>query len=141
MSRELSTRQKISSFYSIADVVSVVNLAQEKREKMKTNLNIIGEQVPAIGLGTWLLSGEQCVQSIEHGLILGYRHIDTAQDYGNESEVGEGIQKAGIRRENLFLVTKVLPVQLFLPQDNSNYSCKFTKAPYGLRGFVVNALA
>lgn len=69
----------------------------------------MGEQVPALGLGTWLLSGKQCTQSIAHALILGYRHIDTAQDYGNESEVGKGIQNAGIRREDLFLVTKVRP--------------------------------
>lgn len=69
--------------------------------------NIKGENVPALGLGTWRLSGEQCARSVELALGMGYRHIDTAQMYGNEAEVGRGIKSSGVDRGDLFLVTKV----------------------------------
>ena len=68
---------------------------------------IKGEKVPSLGLGTWRLSGEDCVRSVERALDLGYRHIDTAQMYANEDEVGRGIQKSGVDREEISLVTKV----------------------------------
>jgi 2,5-diketo-D-gluconate reductase B len=68
---------------------------------------IKGEKVPSLGLGTWRLSGQECVRSVERGLDLGYRHIDTAQIYANEDEVGRGIQNSGVDREGIFLVTKV----------------------------------
>jgi diketogulonate reductase-like aldo/keto reductase len=60
-----------------------------------------------LGLGTWRLSGQECVRAVERALALGYRHIDTAQMYGNEGEVGRGIQNSGVDREDVFLVTKV----------------------------------
>jgi diketogulonate reductase-like aldo/keto reductase len=68
---------------------------------------IKGEKVPSLGLGTWRLSGEECVRAVEQALALGYRHIDTAQMYANESEVGRGIQNSGVDREEIFLVTKI----------------------------------
>jgi len=68
---------------------------------------IKGEKVPSLGLGTWRLSGEECIRSVERALDLGYRHIDTAQIYANEGEVGRGIQNSGVDREEIFLVTKV----------------------------------
>ena len=68
---------------------------------------IRGEKVPSLGLGTWRLSSEECVRVVERALTLGYRHIDTAQMYGNEGEVGRGIQNSGVGREETFLVTKV----------------------------------
>ncbi|KIZ39154.1 aldo/keto reductase, partial [Rhodopseudomonas palustris] len=49
-----------------------------------------GAKIPAIGLGTWELSGNECARVVEQALRLGYRHIDTAQIYDNEREVGEG---------------------------------------------------
>jgi 2,5-diketo-D-gluconate reductase B len=58
-------------------------------------------------LGTWRLSGQECVRAVERALALGYRHIDTAQMYANEDEVGRGIQNSGVDREDIFLVTKV----------------------------------
>jgi len=73
------------------------------------NITVRGEQVPAIGLGTWQLSGETCVRSVEQALNLGYRHLDTAQDYRNEAEVGKGLRKARVERAEVFLVTKVHP--------------------------------
>jgi 2,5-diketo-D-gluconate reductase B len=68
---------------------------------------IKGEKVPSLGLGTWRLSGQECVRAVERALALGYRHIDTAQMYANEDEVGRGIQNSSVDREDIFLVTKV----------------------------------
>ncbi len=65
------------------------------------------EKVPSLGLGTWRLSGQECVRAVERALALGYRHIDTAQMYANEGEVGRGIGNSGVDREDVFLVTKV----------------------------------
>jgi len=70
---------------------------------------IQGVQVPALGLGTWQLSGEACVRGVEHALTIGYRHLDTAQGYDNEAEFGRGMQNAGVDREEVFLVTKLRP--------------------------------
>ena len=70
---------------------------------------IKGEKVPALGLGTWRLSGEECRRVVERALALGYRHIDTAQMYRNEDEVGKGMQSSGVNREEVFLTTKVWP--------------------------------
>ena len=70
---------------------------------------IKGEKVPTLGLGTWRLSGEECRRTVERALALGYRHIDTAQMYRNEDEVGKGMQSSGVNREEVFLTTKVWP--------------------------------
>jgi len=68
---------------------------------------IQGKNVPALGFGTWQLRGEDCVRGVDHALSVGYRHIDTAQAYGNEAEVGRAIKKSGVARDDVFLVTKV----------------------------------
>jgi 2,5-diketo-D-gluconate reductase B len=68
---------------------------------------IKGEKVSSLGLGTWRLSGEECVRVVECALALGYRHIDTAQMYANEGEVGRGLRNSSVDREEIFLVTKV----------------------------------
>ncbi|MFW5944897.1 MAG: aldo/keto reductase, partial [Bacteroidota bacterium] len=72
-------------------------------------ITIKEEEVPAIGLGTWLLRGNSCIDTVISALSLGYRLIDTAQDYDNEREVGEGIQRAEAVRKNIFLSTKLNP--------------------------------
>ncbi|MEP1152075.1 MAG: aldo/keto reductase [Balneola sp.] len=69
--------------------------------------NIQGIDVPEIGLGTFKLIGKECEQIVKLALNMGYRHIDTAQDYKNEREVGLGIKHAHIPREELFLTTKI----------------------------------
>ena len=79
----------------------------QRKEAILECQTIKGEKVPSLGLGTWRLSGQECVRSVERGLDLGYRHIDTAQIYANEDEVGRGIQNSGVDREGIFLVTKV----------------------------------
>ncbi|HLN54563.1 MAG TPA: aldo/keto reductase [Bacteroidales bacterium] len=63
--------------------------------------------MPVIGLGTWEMTGSGCTDSVSAALKMGYRHIDTAQIYGNEKEVGTGIKHSGINREEIFLTTKV----------------------------------
>jgi 2,5-diketo-D-gluconate reductase B len=71
-----------------------------------------GCRIPAVGLGTWQLGGRDCVRVIDQAVRLGYRHFDTAQMYGNEREVGEGVRTSGVRREEVFVVTKVAPDNL-----------------------------
>lgn len=65
--------------------------------------------LPAIGLGTYELTGSGCVQTVAKALELGYRHIDTAQMYGNERQVGIAIAKSGVDRADIFLTTKIWP--------------------------------
>jgi 2,5-diketo-D-gluconate reductase B len=75
------------------------------------NVEANGAKIPAIGLGTMTLKGDVCVGAVETALRLGYRHVDTAERYGNETEVGEGLARglrsAGLRREDVFVTTKV----------------------------------
>ena len=66
-----------------------------------------GVQMPLVGFGTFMLSGETCTQSVAAAIESGYRMIDTAEAYGNEKEVGAGIKASGMDRKELFFVTKV----------------------------------
>jgi 2,5-diketo-D-gluconate reductase B len=70
-----------------------------------------GARIPAIGLGTMTLMDAACVQAVETALSLGYRHIDTAERYGNEAAVGEGLAQglraAQLKRDDIFVTTKV----------------------------------
>ena len=68
-----------------------------------------GRGMPALGLGTWQLRGGACERAVRTALELGYRHIDTAEMYGNEAEVGAAIRAAGVDRADLFITTKVWP--------------------------------
>jgi diketogulonate reductase-like aldo/keto reductase len=75
-----------------------------------------GAKIPAIGLGTWELRGRTCARLVEQALRFGYRHIDTAQIYENESEVGEGLRASGVNRDEVFVTTKVWTTH-FAPND------------------------
>ena len=66
-----------------------------------------GIRMPLVGFGTFMLGGDTCKKAVAAAIETGYRMIDTAEAYGNEKEVGEGIQQSGIDRRELFLVTKV----------------------------------
>jgi diketogulonate reductase-like aldo/keto reductase len=66
-----------------------------------------GARIPLLGLGTWALRGKTCSTMVEQALKLGYRHIDTAEMYDNEREVGEGLRSSGVKREEVFITTKV----------------------------------
>jgi diketogulonate reductase-like aldo/keto reductase len=75
-----------------------------------------GAKIPAIGLGTWELRGRTCARLVEQALKLGYRHIDTAQIYENEREVGDGVRASGVKRDDVFVTTKVWTTH-FAPND------------------------
>jgi diketogulonate reductase-like aldo/keto reductase len=77
----------------------------------KANDKVLGI-MPVIGLGTWEMTGPGCTESVINALELGYRHVDTAQIYGNEKEVGKGIQRSGIDREDIFITTKIATTNL-----------------------------
>ncbi len=72
-------------------------------------VNAKGARIPVVGLGTWELRGDDCVRLIKEAAKLGYRHFDTAQMYGNEVEVGEGVRQCGLKREECFVTTKIWP--------------------------------
>jgi 2,5-diketo-D-gluconate reductase B len=71
------------------------------------SVNLDGDRVPKLGFGTWQLSGRECLESVADALELGYRHLDTAQMYDNEEEVGRAIEDSGVSRDEIFLTTKV----------------------------------
>lgn len=73
---------------------------------MKT-VQVKDARIPALGFGTWQLKGEQCSSMVSQALSLGYRHIDTAQAYNNEEFVGQGLQNSRLKRDEVFLTTKV----------------------------------
>jgi len=75
-----------------------------------------GARIPLAGLGTWDLRGRTCARVVEQALRLGYRHIDTAEMYDNEREVGEGLRASGVPRNEVFLTTKVWPSH-FAPRE------------------------
>lgn len=66
-----------------------------------------GERVPALGFGTYKLTGAECREAVADALELGYRHLDTAAAYENEAEVGAALAASGVARESVFLTTKV----------------------------------
>jgi 2,5-diketo-D-gluconate reductase B len=75
-----------------------------------------GAKIPLLGLGTWELRGRTCARVVEQALRLGYRHIDTAQLYDNEREVGEGLRASGVERDDVFVTTKIWPSH-FAPRE------------------------
>lgn len=77
-----------------------------------------GYEMPVIGLGTYSLHGDVCVNAILAAVKLGYRKFDTASFYGNEEEVGEAIRTCGVPREELFVCTKLYPNQ-FADAENA----------------------
>ena len=69
-----------------------------------------GNQIPVLGLGVWQVpNGPDCVNAVRWALELGYRHVDTAQAYGNEESVGQAIRESGVPRAEVFITTKFYP--------------------------------
>jgi 2,5-diketo-D-gluconate reductase B len=91
----------------------------------QTTIEAKGFAIPVIGLGTWELRGRDCARLVEQAIRIGYRHIDTAQMYDNEREVGEAVRASGKRNE-VMVTTKVQPSSL---------------APYDLERSVKESLA
>ena len=82
---------------------------------MNTFVEAKGFRIPLVGLGTWALRGRDCARLVEQAIRIGYRHIDTAQMYDNEAEVGEGVRASGMRPQ-VVVTTKVQPT-LLAPRD------------------------
>jgi 2,5-diketo-D-gluconate reductase A len=71
-----------------------------------------GHEIPLLGLGVWQVpNGAECVNAVRWALELGYRHIDTAQAYGNEESVGRALRESGIPRDEVFVTTKFYPAR------------------------------
>lgn len=71
-----------------------------------------GNAIPLVGLGVWQVpNGPECVDAVRWALELGYRHIDTAQAYGNEESVGQGLRESGVPRNEVFITTKFRPTR------------------------------
>jgi 2,5-diketo-D-gluconate reductase A len=69
-----------------------------------------GTQIPVLGLGVWQVpNGPECVNAVRWALDLGYRHIDTAQAYGNEEKVGQALRDSGLPRQDVYVTTKFYP--------------------------------
>ena len=85
-----------------------MSLAQDSDDR--TLLLADGTRIPRLGLGVWQIpNGRACVDAVRWALDLGYRHIDTAQAYGNEESVGRGLRESGVPRDEVFLTTKFYP--------------------------------
>ena len=71
-----------------------------------------GTEIPLVGLGVWQVpDGPECENAVRWALELGYRHVDTAQAYGNEASVGRALRDSGVAREEVFLTTKFYPAR------------------------------
>lgn len=70
-------------------------------------LSAAGTDLPLIGLGTWQLRGRQGYDAVRYALDIGYRHLDTATNYGNEAEIGRAMRDSGVPREEIFVTTKL----------------------------------
>ena len=70
-------------------------------------ITVQGMRMPKLGLGTWRMKGAECTDAVQRAIGLGYRHIDTAEMYGNEEAVGEAVANAGVPRADLHVTTKV----------------------------------
>ena len=85
-----------------------VTAAGDRRESTLAD----GAQLPLLGLGVWQVpNGRECVDAVRWAIELGYRHIDTAQAYGNEESVGQGLRESGVPRDRVFITTKFHPSQ------------------------------
>ena len=105
-----------------------------------------GLSIPSIGLGTWELRGQECRRVVREALELGYRHIDTAAMYENESEVGIGIDESGVDRNDVFVTTKINTIGWTASQDrktvirNENIIDEFNQSLSDLKTDYVDLL-
>lgn len=89
---------------------------------MKNIILNSGQEIPILGLGTWQLPGGKCTEVIKNALKMGYRHIDTAETYENQSDIAPALKASGIERSELFITSKVSRLDLhyddFLKKTN-----------------------
>lgn len=84
-------------------------------------------QVPTIGLGTWRLYGKECSHIVTEALEMGYRHIDTAQMYENEFDVGDGVKNASVDRDDVFITTKLSSLNMNMGQGLESFENSLRK--------------
>ncbi len=84
-------------------------MSEASRPRSTSTLRAGEASMPALGLGTWELRGRTARRVVDGALELGYRHLDTAQAYGNEAELGRSLESSGVPRDEIFIVTKVWP--------------------------------
>ena len=97
--------------------VGVFNLSKRENGKAPTIRLSSGYDMPIVGLGTYSLHGDVCVNSVKAALASGFRKIDTAHMYDNEEEVGQGVRESGVPREEIFVATKLYPNQFSNPEE------------------------
>jgi D-xylose reductase len=104
---------------------------------MNQSINVTGQLMPAVGLGLWKLDLDEVADTIYNAIKTGYRHLDSAADYGNEKQVGEGIARAiadGLcRREDLWVTSKLW--NTFHRQEHVQAACKKSLADLGIEYF------
>ena len=107
--------EKAKSKLESGEEISLKNNTRFDFETKTVTLNS-GYEMPIYGLGTYSLTGEECVQSVTAALENGVRLIDTAYMYHNEESVGEAVRNSGIPREEIFVITKLYPNQFSDPE-------------------------
>lgn len=101
----------------------------DARRAMTTVTLKSGREMPMLGLGTWQLTGNDCADAVAHALELGYRHVDTAEAYGNHEQVRAGIARTGVPRDRIFITSKVIRTRL--RHDEVISSCENTLKELG----------
>ncbi|MDE6401544.1 MAG: aldo/keto reductase, partial [Clostridiales bacterium] len=97
--------------------VSRFDLSKGENGRAPTVMLNSGYEMPVLGIGTYSLHGETCVNSVLAALRSGVRLIDTAYMYGNEKEVGQAVRQSGVAREDIFVITKIYPSQFSNPEQ------------------------
>ena len=104
---------------------------------MNQTMNVTGQLMPAVGLGLWKLDLDEVADTVYNAIKTGYRHLDSAADYGNEKQVGEGIARAiadGLcRREDLWITSKLW--NTFHRQEHVQAACKKSLTDLGIEYF------
>ena len=104
---------------------------------MNQAINVTGQLMPAVGLGLWKLDLDEVADTVYNAIKTGYRHLDSAADYGNEKQVGEGIARAiadGLcRREDLWITSKLW--NTFHRQEHVQAACKKSLTDLGIEYF------
>ena len=105
------------------------------------NLLTQGISLPRLGLGTYRMQGDVCRAAVESALGLGYRHIDTAEMYGNEEAVGAALASSGVARKELHVTTKVWHENLAPAAIQRSFDASLKKLQLRLRRPLSGALA
>ncbi len=108
----------LNATFCLPDCIGNPGYNAHERNRPIPSVEANGAQIPLLGLGTWDLRGRTCARVVEQALRLGYRHIDTAEMYDNEREVGEGLRASGVKRDDVFVTTKIWPTH-FAPRDSN----------------------